>query len=260
MTELLKDKTVIVTGGAAGIGAAICDAVFAEGGNVMVHGRASDALAERTKAYGDRGAFVVADLVEDSAPQKIFDAARDAFGAVDGLVNNAAIFPRSTIDTEISSQFDDVFHVNVRAPLALSQIFVRHCRERGAPGSIVNIGSINAHCGAPFILIYSMSKGALMTMTRNLGDALGEDRIRVNQLNVGWTYTDGEIEIQRQAGAPDDWYERVGKLAAPSGKLLQPKDIANHAVFWLSEKSAPVSGTVAEIEQFPVIGRNRNSG
>ncbi len=260
MSGLLDQKTVIVTGGSAGIGAAICDAVVAEGGNVLIHGRRDKAMAAQAAQYGKRGAYVTADLGDEGAPQTVFDAALSAFGSVDGLVNNAATFPRSDIETDILDQFDPIFHVNVRAPLMLSQLFARHCKARGAAGSIVNIGSINAYCGAPFILLYSMTKGALMTMTRNLGDTLGVDKIRVNQLNAGWTYTDGEIEIQRQAGAPDDWHEKVGKTAAPSGKLLQPADVANHAVFWLSEKSSPVSGTVLEVEQFPVIGRNRDSG
>lgn len=260
MTGLLDQKTVIVTGGSAGIGAAICDAVVAQGGNVLIHGRREAPMAAQAARYGAQGAHFAADLADPEAPQKIFDAATAAFGAVDGLVNNAGIFPRSDIETDILDQFDPIFHINARAPLMLSQCLVRHCKARGAPGSIVNIGSINAYCGAPFLLIYSMTKGALMTMTRNLGDALGVDKIRVNQLNVGWTYTDGEMEIQRQAGAPDDWHEKVGKKTAPSGKLLQPADVANHAVFWLSEQSAPVSGTVLEVEQFPVIGRNRDSG
>jgi len=260
MPGLLDSKTIIVTGGSAGIGAAICQAVIDEGGNVLIHGRRKEAMAEQAARLGARASFVVADLAEEDAEQKVFDAGISAFGKVDGLVNNAAIFPRSNIEADILEQFDDVFHVNARTPLMLSQCFTRHCRERKAPGSIVNIGSINAYCGAPFLLLYSMSKGALMTMTRNLGDALGADKIRVNQLNVGWTYTDGEIEIQRQAGATDDWHEKVSKTAAPSGKLLQPEDVAHHAVFWLSDKSAPVSGTVLEVEQFPVIGRNRDSG
>ena len=260
MTGLLDQKTVIVTGGSAGIGAAICDAVVSEGGNVLIHGRREASMAAQATRYGKRGAYVVADLIDPQAPEKIFDAALAAFGSVDGLVNNAAIFPRSNINTDVLDQFDPIFHINARAPLMLAQCLVRHCKARGAPGSIVNIGSINAYCGAPFLLLYSMTKGALMTMTRNLADTLGVDKIRVNQLNVGWAYTDGEIEIQRQAGAPDDWHEKIDESAAPSGKLLQPADVANHAVFWLSQKSAPVSGSVLEVEQFPVIGRNRNSG
>lgn len=260
MPGLLENKTIIVTGGSAGIGAAICQAVIDEGGNVLIHGRRKEAMAKQAAHLSNRAAYVVADLADSGAASAIFDAGLSAFGQVDGLVNNAAVNPRSDIETDVVGQFDDVFHINTRAPLLLSQCFARHCREREAPGSIVNIGSINAYCGAPFLLIYSMSKGALMTMTRNLGDTLSVDNIRVNQLNVGWTYTDSEIEIQRQAGAPDDWHEKISKTAAPSGKLLQPGDVASHAAFWLSDKSAPVSGTVLEVEQFPVIGRNRDSG
>lgn len=260
MSGLLENKSIVVTGGSSGIGAAICRAVCEAGGNVLIHGRREAALKELVSDLGASAAYVAADLGDKYAASKIMDAAYSAFGNIDGLVNNAAIFPRSDINSDILDQFENVFHVNTRAPLLLSQKFAQHCIGRDAGGSIVNIGSINAYCGAPFLLVYSMSKGALMTMTRNLGDALGEKKVRVNQLNVGWTLTEGEIEIQRLAGAPDDWHLNVNKSAAPSGKLLQPEEVSNHVVFWLSDKSAPVSGTVLEVEQFPVIGRNRDSG
>ena len=260
MTGLLENKSIVVTGGSSGIGAAICKAVCEAGGNVLIHGRREAVLKEMASRLGSSVAYVTADLSDKHAPLKIMDGAYSAFGSINGLVNNAAVFPRSDFDSDILDQFESVFHVNTRAPLLLSQAFAKHCIGRDAAGSIVNIGSINAYCGAPFLLVYSMSKGALMTMTRNLGDALGEKRIRVNQLNVGWTLTEGEIDIQRSAGAPEDWHLNVCESAAPSGKLLQPEEVANHVVFWLSDKSAPVSGTVLEVEQFPVIGRNRDSG
>ena len=256
----LAGRTIIVTGASAGIGKATAKSAHDAGANVLLHGRRENALQELAKELGDRVQYVTASLDDDDGPQCVLSAADEHFGGADGLVNNAAIFPRSDIETEVAAQFDQVFSVNVRAPLLLSQGVYRSCVKRKRTGSIVNIGSINAYCGAPFLLMYSMSKGALMTMTRNLGDTLHQNGVRVNQLNVGWTHTDGEIEIQKQAGAPNDWYLNVGLAAAPSGALLQPEDVANHIIFWLSDQSAPVSGTVFEVEQFPVIGRNRDSG
>lgn len=260
MTGILKDKRIIVTGSTSGIGAAIAQAALREGACVMVHGREVQPLPAVFAPFGDRVQFVAADLATADAPRAIYDAARAAFGGVDGIVNNAGVFPRSTIDSDVVSQFDPVFHVNVRAPLLLAQALVQDCRRRKAPGTIVNIGSINAYCGADMILIYSMSKGALMTMTRNLADTHGAERIRVNQLNVGWTLTEGEIAVQRQMGSPDDWHQRIDVAGAPRGSLLLPAEVAEHAIFWLSEKSAPVNGAVYEVEQYPVIGRNRAAG
>ncbi len=260
MNQLLEGKRVIVTGALSGIGAAIAEAAIREGARVMLHDRDEAALEQRAARYEGAAAFVAKDLADADAAQVIADATRQAFGGIDALVNNAGIYPRSTIDTDVLSQFDPIFHINVRAPLMLAQALVQDCRQRKAGGAIVNIGSINAYCGADMILIYSMSKGALMTMTRNLADSLGTEGIRVNQLNVGWTLTAGEIETQRKMGSPDDWHERIGPAGAPRGSLLLPHEVAEHAIFWLSERSAPVNGSVYEVEQYPVIGRNRAAG
>jgi NAD(P)-dependent dehydrogenase (short-subunit alcohol dehydrogenase family) len=260
MTGVLSGRTIIVTGASSGIGAAIARAAIRDDAQVMLHGRDELLLADMVGELGENAAFIACDLADPSAARMIVDATVRRFGQVDALVNNAGIFPRSTIDTEVMSQFDPVFHINVRAPLMLSQALIHHARAQKRPATIVNIGSINAYCGADMILIYSMSKGAMMTMTRNLADTHGAERVRVNQLNVGWTLTEGEIETQRQMGSPDDWHENIDKAGAPRGSLLLPHEVAEHAVFWLSDKSAPVNGAVYEVEQYPVIGRNRAAG
>ncbi len=100
-----------------------------------------------------------------------------------------------------------------------------------------------------------MSKGALMTMTRNLADSLGPERIRLNQLNVGWTFTANEDATQQKEGQKPGWEKHVPVRQAPSGRIMQPEEIAAHTAFWLSDESAPVSGQIYEVEQFPVIGR-----
>ncbi|MCK5425438.1 MAG: SDR family oxidoreductase [Emcibacter sp.] len=260
MSNILENKTILVTGSSSGIGYAIAKAALAAGANVMLHGSGADKLKEVAVDLGDKTRWIAADLSDPKAPEEMVQACLDAFGGIDGLVNNAGIFPRSTIDTAEDGDFDRIFHINTRAPLMLAKHFVANCRTRKAPGSIVNIGSINAWCGGNDLLVYSMSKGALMTMTRNLGDALSEENIRINQLNVGWTLTDGEKAMQKSLGAPDDWHENIPSIAAPSGQLLQPHEIANHVTFWLSDLSAPVTGSVYEIEQYPVIGRNKIAG
>ncbi len=260
MNGVLAKKRVVVTGASSGIGAAIAQTALQEGAQVVFHALDQAELVPLVEPYPGQAISVACDLSDPAAAKTIFTAANEAFGGVDCLVNSAGIFPRSTIDTDVLSQFDPVFHINVRAPLLLSQALIHQCRERGQAGTIVNIGSINAYCGADLILIYSMSKGALMTMTRNLADTHGAEGIRVNQLNVGWTLTEGEIRTQREMGSPDDWHTKIDTAGAPRGTLLMPSEVAEHAVFWLSDKSAPVNGAVYEVEQYPVIGRNRAAG
>lgn len=262
---MLQDLVIVVTGSTSGIGAGIVSFCLKQGAKIVLHGTRAENVAEKVAElqaeYGaDRVTGIHANLLDRDAPQKIIGKALDYFGTLDGLVNNAGIFPRNDIGSASHDSFDTIFDVNARAPLFLCQEAVKIFKDQNKPGSIVNIGSINAHCGQTDILIYSMSKGALQTMTRNLGDALGTDKIRVNQLNVGWTYTEGEHKTQTSLGASEDWLDHVPETFAPSGTLLTPADIAHHTAFWLSPLSAPVNGSVYEIEQYPVIGRNKISG
>jgi NAD(P)-dependent dehydrogenase (short-subunit alcohol dehydrogenase family) len=254
----LDGKVVIVTGSSSGIGNAIACAAANFGARVVLHGTRRDRLRRAAVDIGeDRAAWLDADLEKVDTPERLVSLAVERFGRLDGLVNNAGIFPRNNIETADTASFDRIIAVNLRAPLFITQTAARAFRRQKSPGSIVNIGSINAYTGQPDLLIYSISKGGLMTMTRNLADALAEDRIRVNQLNVGWTLTETEHETQLREGRPENWADQVPKAFAPSGCILRPEQIAPHVVFWLSDASVPVSGAVYEVEQYPIIGRNK---
>jgi NAD(P)-dependent dehydrogenase (short-subunit alcohol dehydrogenase family) len=251
---MLQGRVVLVTGSSSGVGLAIAKAVKANGGLVLVHGSSPSKVAAAVETLGGVPSCV-ADLALPETPARLVEATLTAYGRIDAVVNNAGIFPRANLDTTDLALFEHIFAINTRAPLFVTQRAVAAFRAQKSPGNIVNIGSVNAYSGQPDLLPYSMSKGALMTMTRNLGDALGPENIRVNQLNVGWTLTETEIETQRAAGRPDGWYKAVPPLFAPSGNILAPEMVAEHALFWLSDRSAPVTGQVYEVEQFPIIGR-----
>ena len=106
-------------------------------------------------------------------------------------------------------------------------------------------------------MAYSISKGALMTMTRNLGDVLHrENGVRVNQINPGWVLTETEIQRKKIQGLPEDWYTDIPSMFAPVGRILSPEEIASAAVYWLADESGPISGQVVDLEQHPMIGRN----
>jgi NAD(P)-dependent dehydrogenase (short-subunit alcohol dehydrogenase family) len=256
---MLENKVILVTGSAAGIGYATAKLCLSKGAKVMIHGRDPVRVEAAAKKLGTEAGFVVADLGEKSSPQIIIKAVLEKFGRIDGLVNNAARLDRTTIENLNDDLFDEMMHVNVRAPLMLIQAALPHMQSAPPAASIVNIGSVNAHCGAPNLLVYSASKSAMMAATRNLGDALGPHRVRINQLNVGWTLTENEHKLQLSEGHDENWLDEVPATFAPSGTLLMPDQIAEHVVFWLSDQSAPVSGQVYEVEQYPLIGRNRIS-
>lgn len=258
ISPLLKDKVVLVTGSTTGIGEAIARRAAAEGARVMVHGRDADrarAVSDEIGETSGAAAFVVADLADPDAPALIIDEVMERFGRLDGLVNNAALTTRGNLETTGAQLFDRIMAVNLRAPLMLIQAALPHFRRQGG-GVVLNIGSINALGGEPNLLPYSLSKGGLMTLTRNLSSALAEEQIRINQLNVGWTLTENERKLKAEEGFPEDWEAQLPPAYAPSGRIFRPDEIAAHAAFWLSEAAGPVSGAVYEIEQYPMVGRN----
>lgn len=252
---LLDDKVVLVTGSTTGIGRAIARRCVAEGARVMIHGRNEERARQLSDELGASADSVIADLEGPDAPQRIIDAVVERYDRIDALVNNAALTTRSTLDTTTPDTFDQIITVNLKAPLFLIRRAMPHFREQGG-GVVLNIGSVNAHCGERALLAYSIAKGGLMTMTRNLADAHAHEQVRFNQLNVGWTLTEGEKQAKREDGLPPDWEEQLPERYAPSGRIFRPEEVAAHAVFWLSDEAGPVSGSVYEIEQYPMIGRN----
>lgn len=253
----LAGKAILVTGSAAGIGYAMAERLVADGAKVLVHGRDEAEVEAACKKLGASAQGATGDLAEPASAHALVDATVKAFGRIDGLVNNAGIYPRGAIGTTTAAFFDHVFAVNTRAPLLCAEAAIAAFRLQKSGGSIVTIGSINALCGQADLTVYSMSKGALTTMTRNLADALGPEHIRLNCLNVGWTFTANEDATQQREGRKPGWEKEVVPLFAPTGRIMQPEEIAAHTAFWLSDDSAPVSGQVYEVEQYPLIGRNR---
>jgi NAD(P)-dependent dehydrogenase (short-subunit alcohol dehydrogenase family) len=152
--------------------------------------------------------------------------------------------------------FDRMMAVNLRAPLFLIQAAFPHLKATA--GCVLNIGSINAYSGQANLLDYSLTKGGLQTLSRNLANAHCYDHVRVNHLNVGWVLTDREYAHQIQHGMPADWPQHVPEQFAPSGRLIMPEEIASAAVYWLGDESRPISGAVVELEQYSIMGRNPN--
>lgn len=254
---LLKNKIILVTGSTTGIGEAIARRCVQEGAKVMLHGRHEDRAKAVAKELGHDTHYFLGSVIDPENCEALVAETVKHFGAIHALVNNAAVVTRSDIETTDATMFDHIININLRGPVLVARAAIREFRKHKYPGNILNIGSINAYCGQTDLLGYAMSKGGLMSMTRNLSDALGVEKIRVNQLNVGWTTSPNEIALKISEGLPEGWQHHVDPVFAPSGKLLTPENVAEHAIFWLSDLSAPVSGAVCDVEQYPVIGRNK---
>jgi NAD(P)-dependent dehydrogenase (short-subunit alcohol dehydrogenase family) len=251
----LADKVVIITGSTTGIGEATARRFVVEGAKVVVHGRDRERGEKIVRELGPGKAILsVEDLSDPNTPQRIVDATVKAFGKLDAIVNNAAWIIRSNIQTTDAELFDRCMAINVRAPLLLFKAAFEQLKRN--QGSVLNIGSINGLCGEANQLAYSVSKGALITLSRNLADAHGRDKIRVNHLNIGWVLSPNEYELKIKEGLPRDWPDHPPAAFAPSGKIMSPDVIATAAVYWIGDESRPVSGSVLEVEQYPAIGRN----
>lgn len=250
----LQDKVIIVTGSTTGIGRAMAERFVKEGARVLVHGRNRTEGEAVVASLDGQAVLHCDDLADPDSAARIVQAALQSFGRIDGLVNNAAYIPRSTLESTSAAFFDSVMAVNVRAPLLLIQAAMPELRRR--QGAVLNIGSINALSGEAALLDYSISKGGLQTLSRNLANAHAETGVRFNHFNVGWVLTPNEDIIQRKLGQPADWTTKIPRQFAPSGRLITPAEIATAAVYWIGDESRPINGSVVELEQFSLIGRN----
>lgn len=250
----LKNKSVVITGSTSGIGKAIAEKVIQEGGQVLIHGIVEAEGKTLVEKLGANAKLCIADLKDPSAPAKIVNSALENFGKIDGLVNNAAIFPRDNLKEITEKSYSETMLVNLQSALFLIKAAFPHLKKQS--GSVLNIGSINAYSGESSLLAYSISKGGMQTMTRNLANALGAEQVRVNQINPGWILTEREYRDQIKKGLPEGWPEKLGKDNIPFGKMSTPEQLANAAIYWLADESKPFTGAVVELEQFSIIGRN----
>jgi NAD(P)-dependent dehydrogenase (short-subunit alcohol dehydrogenase family) len=243
----------IINGGTQGLGEAIARRLVSQGSTGLVlAGRSADrgqALADELTAAGTPTIFVQADVSAADAPQTIVGACQARFGTVNGLVNVAAATTRATLFQDTPEHFDRMMALNVKAPYFMIQATAHLMLATSAKGSIVNIGSTSGHGGQTKLSAYSISKGALSIMTKNLAFGLMKNNIRVNQVNPGWMETESEHWTQvKQDGAPDNWLE----LAAPNrplGRLVQPWEVANTVAFCLSDDSGMMTGNCIDIDQ-----------
>jgi NAD(P)-dependent dehydrogenase (short-subunit alcohol dehydrogenase family) len=216
-------------------------------------GRSADrgsALAAELTASGTPTEFVNVNMADDDAADRLVGACKARFGTVHGLVNVAAATTRATLFQDTPEHFDRMFTLNVKAPYFLTQAAARLMLETNASGcSIVNVGSTSGHGGQTKLTAYSMSKGALSIMTKNLAYGLMHHGIRVNQVNPGWMDTESEHWTQVHGdGAPPNWLE-LAEAQRPMGRLVKPWEVANTIAFCLSADSGLMTGNCIDMDQ-----------
>jgi NAD(P)-dependent dehydrogenase (short-subunit alcohol dehydrogenase family) len=260
MQVSLHGRVILVTGAAQGIGQS-CARLAARSGaaGIMLTDRNRPDETERLvgedgQLEGTEVGCVEADLRDKDAPLHIVEACLARFGRVDGLVNAAGLTDRGSLAAATPALWDLLFTVNAKAPSFLMQHCIADMTGRQAPGSIVNILSMNIHCGADDLAIYSASKAALALITRNAAQAHRFGRIRINGINVGWADTPGERRLHTTVlGKSETWLSEQG-AKQPFGRLLAPEDVARLAIFLLSDASLPMTGALVDQEQWVLGG------
>ncbi len=253
---LLGEKVFIVTGGTQGLGKGIALHLAdcgAEG--IVICGRNRENGEASAREIMDSGCtceFVQADLTIEEDCCKVVRLCDQKYGRAQGLVNAAGLTDRGTIEDTTVELWDLLFAINVRAPFILTREVVRIMKREKKGGSIVNIISDTSHGGAPYIMAYSASKGALATLTKNNAHALRFDKIRVNGINMSWTYTPHEDLVQKQMGKGDNWLEEA-EAQQPFGRILRPLDVSYLVAYLLSDQSEMMTGSLVDLNQ-NVIG------
>jgi NAD(P)-dependent dehydrogenase (short-subunit alcohol dehydrogenase family) len=253
MTQM-EGKIAVVTGGTQGLGASVAE-LFAKRGasGIVICGRSREKGEAKARAVQEetdaRVVFVPADLSRVDDCRAVIAKADAEFGRVDALVNAAAITDRGTIINTSPDLFDTMFAVNVRAPFFLMQDTIKLMRRDHVEGTIVNICSMSAKAGQPFIAAYCASKGALATLTENTAYALLMNRIRVNALNIGWMASEGEDRTQKQYhDANPNWLAEAA-AQQPFGRLIDPTEVARAVAFLSSDESGLMTGSVINYDQ-----------
>ena len=202
--------------------------------------RGAEAVVAAITASGGRAIVLQGDVSKSADVARLFVEVKAAYGALDVLVNNAAVYKLDPLEKVTEEEFHREFNTNVLGPLLMIREAVKYFGPSG--GSIVNIGSTASQSNPPNLSIYTATKSALDAITRVLAKELGPKKIRVNSINPGATATEG-ARAAGVIGVGSD-FEKQLLAMTPLGRIGQPSDIGRVAVFLASEEASWVTGEI----------------
>jgi 2-hydroxycyclohexanecarboxyl-CoA dehydrogenase len=242
----LTDKVAVVTGGAAGIGAAVCRFLARDGADIAIWDWNTDAaqgLADEIAAMGRKVVVCKVDVSKRNDIESAVTTVHDTLGPVSILVNNAAISPEKDFVDITMEDWDRVFDINMKGLFMCTQAVINDMIT-ARWGRIINISSSSAQSGARRMVHYAASKGGVIAFTKSLAQEVGALGITVNNIPPSTVYTDGlkSVEARLQGGI-----EGYVNSTIPVKRVGQPEDIANAVAFLASEASGYITGLTLSV-------------
>lgn len=246
----LKGKTAIVTGGASGIGKAISEKFANQGAHVCIlefNKETGQQTVEDIIKNGNQASFYQCDVSNHQQVKKVINKITEQH-RLDILVNNAGIAHIGNIENTEESDLDRIYNVNVKGVYNCIHACVSHMKENG--GVILNLASIASSVGLSDRFAYSMSKGAVLTMTYSVAKDYISDNIRCNCISPGRVHTPfvDNFIAQNYPGKEEEMFEKLSKTQ-PIGRMGKPEEIANLALFLCSDEAGFITGT-----DYPIDG------
>lgn len=252
----LKDRVAIITGSGRGIGRAIAERFAREGAAVLLNSRTEKELQQTADAIqqtGGQAAYVVGDVAEEATPEMLIATARQRWGRIDILINNAGIYGDVKPLTEITAQeWDRVLAVNLRSAFLLTRAALPAMVER-RHGVILNISSVSGKYAFGLSGAYAASKAGLLALTRTAAAEVGRQGVRVNALCPGivkgtrmW-HEVGE-GLQKAFNVTEEKLEELSTATVLQGRQLQPDEVAATAVFLCSDDAGAITGQAVNVD------------
>lgn len=243
--ERLKNKVIVISGGTKGVGRAFAEVAGREGAKVVIGGRDEKAGKEacrNIRTFGSEGIFVYTDLLKVDDCKNLFEKAFEQYGKIDGFFNYAGVTPVSPLDTCDEATFDWVTDVNYKAAFFCCQQAVKYMRINGC-GSIVLTGSAHAWGGQKDRAAYAMTKGVLRILMEHIAHQYANEHIRCNYLTLGWTPTEGEVELRKLQGESEAELRTRAADILPMGRMCERSDYMEGLIYLMSDESSMMTGS-----------------
>jgi D-sorbitol dehydrogenase (acceptor) len=255
MSNRLQDRHAVITGAGGGIGLAIASAYLREGARVSIVDlptNPSPAVQALQAQHGEGLHYVSADVTKPADIARLARSARERFGNIDILVNNAAIFDMAPLLASDEAMFDKLFAVNVKGMFFVMQAVLAHMVESATRGTVINLASQAGRRGEALVAHYCATKAAVISYTQSAALAMAPHRIRVNAISPGvidtpmWASVDA-LFARYEGLAPGEKKAQVGK-AVPLGRMGDPADIAGMAVFLASNEASYITAQTFNVD------------